>query len=421
MIDGLTSLEINGLRDSTGSEWPCKIIARNHKTLKHLRLGRELDLAENQAKLWRARQAVGRRFQLPGSFQEAVRNGLLSETPDLIPTLCLETLQLCGLDLSPILQGPIGLHFDFENLKVLKLESCINLVDALSQKPDIAEFIETPQLTTLFIRHELTARGSRFRTFLSTFLISLSGLQHLEVLLDRTRQHQNLAAILDVHGKTLRSFSWQERSEPRRSMKRDTSIVPRRLQNLEVVAQKCPYLRSLGLPLEWKALTGSGTRSGKCTVRKIQCPIHITCAKSSCLTIPQIQSAFRNMQELQHFHIRNMPEMEDSNDPSPVDYALKCSAVSFVDAVSSAMPPGALPQLKTFAIGASLYKDVHVGAGEFYDPLADFLRIRIYHVDFCYPSPVGPSTVVSLMAKGTSSELWNLGIRDYPAWPYWLT
>ena len=145
--------------------------------------------------------------------------------------------------------------------------------------------------------------------------------------------------------------------------------------------------------------------------------------KSSPLTVVKVQKAFKRMSRLRLFNVCNMPEIEDPDDPTPpVDYTLNSSAALLVDTVNSGMPQGLPHQLHTLVIGASLYKDVKIGASEFPgNALADFLQFRVYHVDHSYQTPVGRSTVVSLMAKGTTSEMRNLGIRDFPKWLYWLT
>ena len=217
----------------------------------------------------RAGQTVNRVYQLPESFTDATREGLPPDVQDTMPRLCLETLQLCGLDLSNILEGATGFRFGFENLKILKSESCINLIRAFSLNSDATNSLKFPKLTTLSIRHERAPTDPHFRTFLEDFLTSLSGLTNLEVLVDQTMQFQRLDPILDTHGKTLRTLLWEERAKPRTSTEFDTSVHPPDLRNLRVIAHKCPYLRALALPLDWSIITGSNCTEERCKVRKI--------------------------------------------------------------------------------------------------------------------------------------------------------
>ena len=251
MVAGITRLEVGNLNLNMfgGGEWPFKLIGLNYETLKHLRLGMESDVAENYA----AELEPSRHYrQLPESFAKAIKNELPAEHHGSIPSLCLNNLEVCGLNVSCMTQTALGLRLDFASLTRLNLESCPDLIGALelfTPNDNQTKTFRVPNLTALRIRHEVSGTQYRFRTILEHFLKSLTRLVQLEVLIDRTDRCQNLKPILDVHGETLEQLMWEERSKPRTSPNEVTSLFRGRLGHFQVVARQCPNLTALALPL----------------------------------------------------------------------------------------------------------------------------------------------------------------------------
>jgi len=256
-------LRIDDLDFHARAQWPFKMIANSCKTLKHLYLGVESQMAKQYATNMRVDPKDHR---LPRSFADATREDLSSEDQRSVPSLLLDTLHLCGLELSKTLRGAIGLELDFQTLTTLSLQSCPDLPNALPllvSDRHSANVYKLPRLTTLFIRCERKLDRTIFTNILERFLTSLPGLTRLEVLVDRTRDRQTLGPILDIHGETLNCLLWEERSGPRKTADNDTSTVSGQLTNLRIIARKCPRLTALALPLDWKALSGSDKHHSK--------------------------------------------------------------------------------------------------------------------------------------------------------------
>ena len=102
----------------------------------------------------------------------------------------------------------------------------------------------------------------------------------------------------------------------------------------------------------------------------------------------------------------------------PMDYFVKGLAAMFVDVANK---KGRLYSLRTIALGAPLYRDLHIGTHHVvHTDLSDFLRFRVYDIDYNYPSPMGTSPVLREIVKGaadTSEEqLYEAHLLDN----YWL-
>lgn len=82
---------------------------------------------------------------------------------------------------------------------------------------------------------------------------------------------------------------------------------------------------------------------------------------------------------------------------------------SLASAIMDKYPPGksstCQKPLTTIAIGAPVYRDIHIGSNHFpRDSGRDFLQLRVYHVDHQYQSVLGPSPIVTQVAKGTADD-----------------
>jgi len=126
------------------------------------------------------------------------------------------------------------------------------------------------------------------------------------------------------------------------------------------------------------------------------------------------------MKTLQYFNIRNMPVASLPSSLS-VENVLKSFADMFMNIANSSTLPDRRPTFKILGLGAPLYRDVKIGASHVPNSyLAEFLQLRLYHVDYSSQLPDGSSVAISQIAKGTPDKAWDLGFYDVPSWSYWL-
>ena len=258
-IGGLTTLGMTelGLFDSMATE--TELLARNHHNLRHLRLGSEVDLVTEYAKNGYLDSYGIARFTLTETFSETMQKKVAALKERSAPVMQLESLSLIGHDLPAFVSGMVEPTVDFNSLSMLTLESCVGLEVAFpwlmgtgggSRKAKSAL-----RLHTLAIRHENVS--NEFLQSLEDLLRSLRPLAQLHVLLEGEYDGTiELCKVLRVHGKSLRSLIWDERSGPRRDVSVDNTIAPMNHKNLEIVSKHCPGLKALGISLDWMDIAG---------------------------------------------------------------------------------------------------------------------------------------------------------------------
>lgn len=118
------------------------------------------------------------------------------------------------------------------------------------------------------------------------------------------------------------------------------------------------------------------------------------------------------MSSLEVLNVRNLPESYHLAMPY---FVVKNFAARLVDIVKQNRQS---TLLKTVALGALLYKDVHIGTHHLtHTPLSDFLRFRVYSIDYNYPSPTAVLTEVINGAAISSDEAFrHTKLLKY----YWL-
>ena len=254
-----------GIVDSLATE----LLAKNLETLRHLRLGSELELAEQYAKGGYMHFDEEERFDLAHAFREILQTKVAAINEPSTVVVQLESLSLIGLHLRTFVDGLFAPEFDFNSLRMLTLESCCGLEEAfpllLGPKDGTRKAKSALGLHTLAIRHEST--GLAFSRAFEKFLLSLKPLTHLHVLLESPSDYNiKLRKILQIHGKSLRSFLWDEKIGPRRDMAEDNHVCSPDHENLATVARYCPGLKALGISLDWRDITGSGKHHKKVNV-----------------------------------------------------------------------------------------------------------------------------------------------------------
>ena len=248
---GITELGRDGL-------WPTQLPLKNYPNLRHVVLGSESLVAKPYNRDGSVDDEEVRRVELTDAFAcyMKAKGGALSESS--ISVVRLESLSLVGLDLLAFVKGSIEPVFDFNSLGVLILESCAGLEAAfpllMGAGAGRRKARSGLRLHSLGIRHEDTSDS--FLPAFETFLLSLKPLACLHVLLEGLYGVSiDLDKVLQVHGKSLRSLVWDERSEPRIGLEDETTYVPHDHQNLKLVAKHCPGLKALGISLAWDDLS----------------------------------------------------------------------------------------------------------------------------------------------------------------------
>ena len=252
-IRGIHSLSVESMDLDRGRCWmEATMVIQNAGNLNHLRLGFISRIAHDFA-LMRRPQYDKMSTLFSAAMEVSLFNLNLSEVH-----LSLGSLHLCGLNLGSVLQGKVALNIDFTKVTQLRLESCPGLSQAFSILMDPAgpPTSALGALEDLFIRVENP--DSHFSNSLQSFLKSFHGLIHLRVLVDNALSDQDLTPILDIHGQTLRTLVWDERSGPRTRLDASTSLLSTGLRKLKVVSQKCRSLTTLGIALDWEAMISAG-------------------------------------------------------------------------------------------------------------------------------------------------------------------
>ena len=114
-----------------------------------------------------------------------------------------------------------------------------------------------------------------------------------------------------------------------------------------------------------------------------------------------IEQIFHRLPKLRTLHLRNLPQIGLTTFYLPIDYLVKGIASNVLDSYANSNPFNCRNSLIKIALGASIYRDVHIGSNHFPSDLArDYLQLRVYHVDFNNQSVLGPSPTVAQVAKG---------------------
>ena len=122
---------------------------------------------------------------------------------------------------------------------------------------------------------------------------------------------------------------------------------------------------------------------------------------------------------LEVLNIRNLPQLSARLPMPHMDYFVKSLATMFVDTVNKKRES---TFIKTIALGAPLYRDLLIGTYALTDTvLSDFLRFRVYSVDYNYPLPNGLSTVLSEVAKGAAISAGGAFTHRKLLNDYWLS
>ena len=251
--EGICDLSIQSMDlERGGCRWAASMLAMNAKSLDNLHLGSTNRIAHKYALQKRPRYD-----KIATSLANEIESLLSRVSPDPLIHLSLESLTLCGFNFGSVVRREIGLDIDFNNLTMLRLESCAGLSQAfhlLVRQVDSSK-LALGALEDLFVR--LETPDQTFSASLESFLTSIRRLRHLQVLIEKASAAQNLDPILKVHGESLRTLVWDERSGPRTQLGVSTSLLSSKVGNLKVISHYCRFLQVLAIPLDWEAISSS--------------------------------------------------------------------------------------------------------------------------------------------------------------------
>lgn len=230
-------------------------------TMKSLCLGAESDVLRDYQES--NQNSLLRRQEYVDTLVDSLDPHDDDEDQDYSPWLMLQELQLVGLDVCKIIK-PASLFLDLHSLTSLTLETCLGLETALDMLATKKNKSGLPlrsglRLHYFSLRHE--ASNQQFRARLIDFLSAIQGLTHLLVLLensDRSRP-DDLDPILAVHGQSLRSLVWDERSGKRDLFVPSEETYKPSYLRLATIATHCPNLVELGISMDWRDFTKKGS------------------------------------------------------------------------------------------------------------------------------------------------------------------
>ena len=238
-------------------------MARNCKTLRHLELGFETDAAEDFFG-----EPIGDDDRVDYEQTMVFARTLREECKRLNASMSLLSLKLISCDIDVLLKFKYRPTVDLRNLTHLVLEECFSerrtfpLLSLISENPEDARCLLS--ITSFTFRQKHMEDDDR--TQLRDFICALPcGIQDLCVLIDYANKSVGLRSILRVHGKTLKTLIWDERTYRLQGVQSCTALFPKKhgVGYLPIISNACPNLRELGIAMDWtriRALNGAETK-----------------------------------------------------------------------------------------------------------------------------------------------------------------
>lgn len=301
----------------------------------------------------------------------------------------LRQLELCGIDVSPLVPVEVEDALFFCNLTRLSLESCPGSASLLQCLANTFHFTrDSPQAPTprpaiklqeFVFRSE--APTSQLKEALLFFLDSFTGLRILSLLFENASILERVSTILCEHGPTLRTLVLESRIQPRDNLGLDTSRpfgaggYSQELweQSINDICQHCPNLVELGMGFPWN--------DEVVRLRKTRLP-----------TLPHLKT----------IHVRNFPENRALSQIG--DYTIKEYATKFVDWVFPTLLGGQKPALETLAIGPTTYESRWKTNTTRRQP-PEFQRTHYYGIDWAITRFGRWSSMVSPVSEKYMEEL----------------
>ena len=244
--------------------WQTILLARNCKTLCHLELGFETDAAEDFFG-----EPVGDDDRVDFGQTKVFARTLKEECRKQNASISLHSLKLISCDIAVLLKSKYWPTIDLRNLTHLVLEECFSepqafpLLSSISKNPEDARCLLS--ITSFTFRQKYIEEDDG-QSQLRDFICALPrGLQDLSVLVDNVHKSIGLRSILRVHGKTLKTLIWDERTYRLQGVQSCTALFPKKhgVGYLPIISNACPNLRELGIAMDWtriRALNGAETK-----------------------------------------------------------------------------------------------------------------------------------------------------------------
>ena len=232
------------------SQTSAEMLFKSLQTLKSLRLGFENALAKRYAR-WDSMAPLQPDLGQSTADFVSVLKDRTSEWP---ATFRLEELSLCGMDLTPLAPEVSPIDFNFGGLTSLKLESCLNLPQAL------------PKLRPQRKRHNTSVGGLSNLCILSVriengddntmraikaFLMETKPLKTLQFLFEGRSVESMTRDVLERHGTSLESLVWDTRLGPRGDI--ESHVEPEQWSiDCSIIKRYCVNLKALGVSFAWE-------------------------------------------------------------------------------------------------------------------------------------------------------------------------
>ena len=347
----LTTFECRTVRDGLAA---AQLIQANSATLQTLRLGQEDDLVEQYR---HTRTNFLTNLAKPAeSFWTAIQ---LHSLPNL------RQLDLCGLNLSPIIPTSFEQALPFCRLKRLSIESCLSTTDLLQFLAGTFDFVQndseapqpriTPQLQHFLLRTECLP--SALSESIVSFLTAFRGLKTLSLLIENATFMERVSAVIADHGPSLETLVLEARIQPRSNLSLSTSRPfgsggNSAEESISDICRLCPNLVELGIMFNW----------------------HDEVVR---LRNPKPLPTLKNLRTI---HIRNFPESRGLSQIG--DYSIKEYAAKFVEwAALPALKTAEQPKLETLAIGPASYESRSQSRIS-QKAIPEFLRTHFYCLDW---------------------------------------
>ncbi|MCJ1266130.1 mitochondrial splicing system protein [Lobaria immixta] len=397
------SLELNQI------DWMADLVATNSTTLQHLEMG-----AESTVRDCRRNDSFTKdnnsNVQLTQQFRQELDKYLVTSDGFSWSVLSVRSLTLVGLSLLALDDSQGRSIIDWTTLRDLALKSCSQLDRTLALLQSAMVRLdgswEGVNLESFDLRSDNRANPALVADALKDFLTSFSGLVHLSLLIeDPVISASMLTAILKSQGSTLRRLIWDVRMQERTSFMTDLSRANSKNKHLVFISKQCPLLEELGLSFDWPALVEPHGREG---------------------TLINVAQNLKSLRHLRTLHIRNLPPLgkEDGRSTWP-GVSDDERSEGFVLRLLRAMMrycPELPPNLETIALGILRYKDVCAGKAARHDNerLDEFLKLRVYHVEYQRNFQGDYIPIITFIAKGTADAIQDTCPKIKILQSYWM-
>lgn len=247
----LSNLHLSDINIDHGEDTVSRIVTQSHRSLRHLKLGYE--------------EQIALAYDLNGSYDDKglgrdiathrlctkLRENILILGPGSKLAgkvlLSLQSLHLIGFDYKDICVHEDVRLFHLEKLQSLSLESCriggfSELFNGVSEPP------LNLRLKSFLLRHEDS--DDLFLSGLNSFIRAFAGLEHLSLLLEGPGRLLSTEYLIKNHGATLKTLVFDQRTGPRDEWETDTQTdMSGMLKFIEAIAEGCSGLIELGLCL----------------------------------------------------------------------------------------------------------------------------------------------------------------------------